>query len=90
GDGTNPATGITTAPNSATNLLALQTMLSTPVSGAYRSGTAGRQGTYGSFWSSTFNSTSYMYFMLVSGTAVNPQNYNSRHYGRSVRCIAQN
>ncbi|MDO5480638.1 MAG: hypothetical protein Q4F58_03160 [Candidatus Saccharibacteria bacterium] len=64
-------------------------MLSTPVSGNYNSGTANRQGTYGNFWSSTFNSTSNMYNMNVSGTAVNPQNNNNRNNGNSVRCIAQ-
>ena len=80
---------ITTTPNGATGLLSLQTMLSTPVSGTYDGGTAYRQGTYGTFWSSTFNSTSYMYSMSVSGTAVTPQNSNSRNDGRSVRCIAQ-
>ncbi|MDO5480605.1 MAG: hypothetical protein Q4F58_02990, partial [Candidatus Saccharibacteria bacterium] len=90
GDGTNPATGITTAPNSATDLLSLQTMLSTPVSGLYRSGTAFWQGSYGLFWSSTFNSTSFMYGMYVSGTAVLPQSTSARYFGLSVRCIAQN
>ncbi|MDO5480199.1 MAG: FISUMP domain-containing protein, partial [Candidatus Saccharibacteria bacterium] len=80
---------ITMSPNSATDLLSLQTMLSTPVSGHYRSGTVYRQGTYGYFWSSTFNSTSDMYRMRVSGTAVSPQNNSSRGNGCSVRCIAQ-
>ena len=80
---------ITTTPNGATDLLSLQTMLSTPVSGNYRSGTAYWQGTYGLFWSSTFYSTSNMYCMRVSGTAVGPQNSSSRYDGYSVRCIAQ-
>ncbi|MDO5480647.1 MAG: FISUMP domain-containing protein, partial [Candidatus Saccharibacteria bacterium] len=88
GDGTDPTTGITTAPSSATNLLSLQTMLSTPVSGSYYSGAAHRQGTYGFFWSSTFNNTSPMYDVRVSGTAVTRLN-NDRRFGLSVRCIAQ-
>ena len=86
----NKISNITTTPNGATDLLSLQTMLSTPVSGTYYSGTACRQGTYGYFWSSTYNSATHMYSMLVSGTAVSPQNSNARGGGSSVRCIAQN
>ena len=85
----NKISNITTSPNAATNLLSLQAMLSTPVSGAYNSGTAYRQGTYGFFWSSTYYSATNMYRMYVSGTGVYPQSYDSRYDGRSVRCLAQ-
>ena len=85
----NKISNITTTPNGATNLLSLQTMLSTPVSGNYNGGTAYRQGTYGFFWSSSFTSTSDMYRMYVSGTAVYPQSSHYRYNGIPVRCIAQ-
>ena len=65
----------------------LQAQLSTPVSGAYRSGTAYRQGTYGLFWSSTIYTATNMYRMHVSGTAVSSQSSDNRTYGLSVRCI---
>ena len=73
----------------STSPFSMQTMLSTPVSGGYDSGTAYRQGVFGYFWSSTSNSSTAMYNMLVSGTGVLPQSLNHRNGGRSVRCIAQ-
>ena len=73
----------------STSPFSMQTMLSTPVSGYYHSGTAYRQGVYGNFWSSTYNSSTTMYLMYVSGAGVGPQYSLSRVYGFSVRCIAQ-
>jgi len=73
----------------STSPFSMQTMLSTPVSGYYISGTAYRQGVYGYFWSSTYNSSTHMYYMSVLGTGVNPQGNDYRNGGRSVRCIAQ-
>ena len=80
---------ITTAQNTATNPLSLQSMLSTPVSGLFVSATAYRMGTYGLFWSSSYYSASSMYVVNISGAAVSPQSNNVRDYGFSVRCIAQ-
>ena len=81
---------ITTLPDNATNLLAFQTILSTPVSGRYNSGTGIRQGTYGVFWSSIhYNTNISMYGMTIGGTIVKLQDPLYRSYGPSVRCIAQ-
>ena len=65
-----------------------QAQLSTPISGAYRSGTAFYIGDFTRFWSSTYYSSSNMYGLYVSGTAVNGAAYlNPRSAGRPVRCI---
>ena len=80
---------ITTAQNTATNPLSLQSMLSTPVSGFFNSATAYGIGSYGRFWSSSYSSAAGLYNMYVSGTAVYPQNSLDRNVGSSVRCLAQ-
>ena len=67
----------------------MQSMLSTPVSGGYDSGTAHMQGARGYFWSSTYNSSTNMYLMHASGTGVTRQGSYARFRGDSVRCIAQ-
>ena len=76
--------------NISTSPYSLQTFLSTPVSGFYRSGSAFRQGSYGCFWSSTYGSDPYMYILYLAGAGVYPQFYNYRVNGYSVRCVAQN
>ena len=81
---------ITTTPNSATNLLSVQTMLSNPVSGSYNSGTAYSQGAQGNFWSSTYNRADVMYVLYIGGTIVSPSYAFHRYTGASIRCIAQN
>ena len=81
---------ITTSPAAAINPLSFQAMLSTPVSGLRGSASAGRQGTYGLFWSSTYYDAMYMRYANASGAGVAPQNYGTpRLYGFSVRCVAQ-
>ena len=80
---------ITTAQNTATNSLSLQSMLSTPVSGFFHNATVYRMGTFGSFWSSSYASATDMGDMVLSGVAVSLQLHNYRRYGYSVRCVAQ-
>ena len=90
--GTDSSTGITTSPNSATDPLSLQTMLSAPFSGGRHNiyNTAYWHGLYGVFWSSTFSSLDQIYSMSVRNTSgVNTRDYTPRYAGRSVRCIAQ-
>jgi hypothetical protein len=53
----------------------------------YSSAGVDRQGTYGYYWSSSRRSASYAYNMNFNSTALNPQNYNNRAYGFSVRCF---
>ncbi len=93
--GTSATTGITTTPSSATSLLSLQAMLSTPFSGFYGEGyspyTAGRQGIFGIFLSSSEGAASHlMYTMSADGVTLATTNTNNRLRGISVRCIAQN
>ena len=55
-----------------------------------RNGTAPfSPGVNGAYWSASRNSDSYGYFLSFSSTAeyVNPQNYNERRYGFSVRAV---
>ena len=63
--------------------------LSLPISGGFYDGSAGDQGSYGYFWSSTYDSSDYMYNLFVNASEVLPQGYDDRFYGNSVRCIAQ-
>ena len=44
-------------------------------------------GSYGLYWSSSWLSASYAYDMYFNSSSVNPQNYNSRYYGYSVRAV---
>ncbi|MBQ1540075.1 hypothetical protein IIZ72_00725, partial [Candidatus Saccharibacteria bacterium] len=66
---------------------AFQTALSTPLSGTFGSGKAYFQGDLGSFWSSTWFSTTYMKRLYVSSSNVNPSADDTRYHGFSVRCI---
>lgn len=61
--------------------------LSTPLSGNFYSGSAGRQGRYGYFWSATRNSNTFMYSLYVLSSDVYPANTNYRYYGLSIRCL---
>ncbi|MBQ6409681.1 hypothetical protein IJI18_00280, partial [Candidatus Saccharibacteria bacterium] len=81
---------ITVAQADATNLLSLQAMLSTPISGLYNGSTAWRQGVHGSLWASTYYNTSYNHYATPSGTTFDVITANARFWGASVRCIAQN
>ena len=74
----------------STSPFSIQSMLSTPISGRFLLSRAIRQGTYGSFWSSSYGDTSRMGVLHVTGTAANPTDVTYRYDGNSVRCIAQN
>ena len=74
-----------TAYNSdATNF---KTALSTPLSGYFYVGSAYLQGSRGYFWSSTYNSSSFMYYLYVTSSNVYPTDNVSRRYGHSLRCL---
>ncbi|MBR3169432.1 hypothetical protein IKF23_03250, partial [Candidatus Saccharibacteria bacterium] len=66
----------------------MQYQLSTPLSGRYSSGTAYRQGTLGSFWSTTYYSGAIMQYLVVNSSGVDPQGNNGRDNGNLVRCVA--
>ncbi len=64
-----------------------QTALSTPLSGGFDNGSAYSQGSFGSFWSSTYGGGSGMYGLDVNSSGVGPTNYSSRDDGYSLRCV---
>ena len=73
--------------NTATDSDSFQYNLSTPLSGYYLDSSASYQGSYGSWWSSTYDSSGSMHVMDVSPTYVSSSDYNDRYYGLSMRCL---
>ncbi len=77
----------------ATNANSLQYNLSTPLSGSYYGNAASDQGSYGSWWSSTYSDyygSGHIYGVFVGDTYVNGEydDYGDmRSYGYSVRCL---
>ena len=65
------------------------TAIKLPLSG-YWYGALNGVGVYGAFWSSVVRSSNYAYDAYASyGGYVSPDDYGSRGYGNSVRCIAR-
>ncbi|MBR3353106.1 hypothetical protein IKG49_00685 [Candidatus Saccharibacteria bacterium] len=73
--------------NTATETNSLQYNLSTPLSGDYHGNAASVQGSYGIWWSSTYDSSDHMYRLGVEPTYVDPNNSSNRFYGQSMRCL---
>ncbi len=73
---------------SITDSTSMQYQLSTPLSGRYYNGTALRQGTLGSFWSTAYYSGAVMQYFVVGSSGVHPQGNNARDNGNSVRCVS--
>ena len=71
----------------SSNATNFRNALSTPLSGYFDYGSAGSQGSYGYFWSSTRSNDSNMYDLRVGSSGVGPQNVDSRFSGGSVRCL---
>ena len=59
------------------------------LSGRVHSSSRGYQGSSGYYWSSTVNSSSNAYHLLLNTSYVYPENHSSKNYGFSVRCIAR-
>ena len=59
------------------------------LSGRVHSSSRGYQGSSGYYWSSTVNSSSNAYHLLLNTSYVYPANFSSKNYGFSVRCIAR-
>ncbi len=73
---------------SPSQVVAFQTMLSTPLSGTFYSGKAFYQGSSGYYWSSTFGGAVGMRYLRAASDGVYPSSGNSSRYtGFSVRCI---
>ncbi len=64
-------------------------VLRLPLSGNFDNGSAGSQGYYGRFWSSTYGDSYYMYYLYVNTSNINPQGNSYRYRGSSIRCIAK-
>ena len=56
-------------------------------SGNINSGSFNNAGGYGYYWSSTVNNSEYARLLVFYSSNVNPENYNYRYYGFSVRCV---
>ena len=70
-----------------------QTLEASPISllraGRYNDGSFNNGGSYGFYWSSTANSTSYAYRLSFYSSRVNPQDsYDKASFGFNVRCLA--
>ena len=58
-----------------------------PAAGYYSGTTLYSRGSYGGYWSSGFGSASNAYYLSFDSTEVNPQYYNNRRYGFTVRAV---
>ena len=65
----------------------LQYNLSTPLSGYYSGSSAYNQGSYGNWWSSTYNDSYSIYNLGVNSTSVYPGGLSYRSSGLSMRCL---
>lgn len=73
----------------STKYTAFRNSLRLPLSGYFDNGSVYDQGSSGGFWSSTYDSSSDMYYLNISTLSIYPQNDSDRYYGFSVRCIAR-
>ncbi|MBR3269972.1 hypothetical protein IKG07_01855 [Candidatus Saccharibacteria bacterium] len=66
-----------------------KTALSLPTSGNYLGNGPGSRNAYGNFWSSTIRDSNSMYYMFASESGAWPlgNEYGTRNYGYSVRCV---
>ena len=82
-------TGSTAYQLSGDDAISYKTALSAPLSGWFMYGKAESQDSLGRFWSSTRrNGSNYnMQILFFTSSNVNPQNYDYRNYGQSVRCL---
>ena len=58
-----------------------------PASGYYSGASLGYRGTYGGYWTSSFNSSADAYGLSFNSSNVNPQSSNYRRFGRTVRPV---
>ena len=58
-----------------------------PASGFYNGSSLNIRGTYGYYWSSSFNSAAYAYYLYFNSSSVYPQSSNYRRYGLTVRPV---
>ena len=58
-----------------------------PASGVYDGASLYGRGSYGSYWSSTWNSETYARSLYFNSTGVSPQDNNYRRFGFTVRAV---
>ncbi|MDO5480685.1 MAG: FISUMP domain-containing protein, partial [Candidatus Saccharibacteria bacterium] len=58
------------------------------LSGNYYAGGADSVAQYGNYWSRSAYSKGVAYNLYLNSSAVHPQGYGNKYYGRSVRCVA--
>ena len=58
-----------------------------PAAGFYDGTSLGNRGTLGYYWSSSYYSAASAYYLNFNSSTVNPQNYNNRRDGFSVRAV---
>ena len=57
-------------------------------SGGWNGSSAGGRGDNGYYWSSTANNNVFAYYLYLYSGYVYPDNFNSKYFGYSVRCVA--
>jgi hypothetical protein len=58
-----------------------------PASGNYNGTSLNGRGSYGYYWSSSYNSATYAYNLNFNSSDVNPANDNNRRYGFTARAV---
>ena len=58
-----------------------------PASGSYNGTSLNRRGTYGNYWSSSYDSSTFAYYLSFYSSSVYPQYNYYRRYGRTVRPV---
>ena len=58
-----------------------------PAAGDYNGSSLSGSGSGGYYWSSSWYSSSIGYYLYFNSGNVDPQNYNNRYYGFSVRAV---
>lgn len=59
-----------------------------PAAGCRYGTSVSNVGSYGGYWSASYYSSNYAYFLYFDGGSLYPSDYNYRGYGRSVRLVA--
>ena len=81
--------GSTGSTSDATAYANYRSALRLPLSGYFYDGSAGYQGSYGYWWSSTRRSNYGMYRLFANTSSINPALSNDRYNGISVRCVME-
>ena len=84
----NIITGTTSGNYTGDNYAAYRAALHLPLSGYFRSGSVGNQGSSGYWWSSTRYDVNLMYGLCANTSTIYPAYSSYRYGGYSLRCVA--